>query len=413
MPALLASKQERLSQLSKVVIVGISLIVSVIISLIVVEWWLKVTGYEYRPYSSIFYHGGTRPGQSEGFFIPDRQEIWIPRPGMVSVPGYWGVDSDGFRLQSRPSESTPPSERVLVLGDSFAYGHGVSDAQAWPALLERSWRAAGQPVQVDNAGVPATSTDQQFARFKRLTRTPVHQRIIWLINHNDMIESTNVCLLAPVGNSYIQLPAWFNVGYWSGQLARYLHPALIDTRLGNLMTTLSVQGSGFYTLGCSRTYETTAEMKEAYYHKLSFVVRQARKYATRNGVNLTFVIAPTQVFFDRSLANEELGDLPFDLITRVLIEQDVDFIDLNYAIATQYDTSLVAFRQDLLHLDVSRIGSVLGTTSETVPLCSELGSQLFLDEWPTFSPPDWHLNVLGNQVVAETVWSHLERNNSN
>ncbi|HEX2483721.1 MAG TPA: SGNH/GDSL hydrolase family protein [Myxococcota bacterium] len=52
--------------------------------------------------------------------------------------------------------------RVLVLGDSFAFGFGVEDAEAFPAVLERS--LAPPPgfarVEVLNAGVAGWSADQ-------------------------------------------------------------------------------------------------------------------------------------------------------------------------------------------------------------------------------------------------------------
>ena len=47
------------------------------------------------------------------------------------------------------------TQRIGVIGDSVAMGHGVDDLQAWPALLEERLRAGGHDVDVLNAACPA------------------------------------------------------------------------------------------------------------------------------------------------------------------------------------------------------------------------------------------------------------------
>ncbi|MEO6029284.1 MAG: GDSL-type esterase/lipase family protein [Candidatus Binatia bacterium] len=56
----------------------------------------------------------------------------------------------------------PGAQRVLALGDSFTYGHGVQDAEAYPAVVEALLRARAHDVQVLNAGVPGYNTDQSY-----------------------------------------------------------------------------------------------------------------------------------------------------------------------------------------------------------------------------------------------------------
>jgi lysophospholipase L1-like esterase len=56
----------------------------------------------------------------------------------------------------------PGAQRVLALGDSFTYGHGVQDDQAYPAVVETLLRARAHDVQVLNAGVPGYNTDQSY-----------------------------------------------------------------------------------------------------------------------------------------------------------------------------------------------------------------------------------------------------------
>jgi acyl-CoA thioesterase-1 len=52
----------------------------------------------------------------------------------------------------------------VFLGDSLTAGLGLSEEQAFPALLERRLRAAGTPVRVVNAGVSGDTTAGGLSR---------------------------------------------------------------------------------------------------------------------------------------------------------------------------------------------------------------------------------------------------------
>jgi hypothetical protein len=68
----------------------------------------------------------------------------------------------GLRGGAAGAQKLPGVYRVLVLGDSFAFGFGVEDGEAFPAVLERA--LAPPPgfarVEVLNAGVAGWSADQ-------------------------------------------------------------------------------------------------------------------------------------------------------------------------------------------------------------------------------------------------------------
>ncbi len=59
------------------------------------------------------------------------------------------------------------TKRIVVLGDSFSFGHGVEVEEAWPARLESLLsEKLGQPVEVANLSVTGYGTDQQLLRFE-------------------------------------------------------------------------------------------------------------------------------------------------------------------------------------------------------------------------------------------------------
>src|SRR5438105_4069228 len=61
-----------------------------------------------------------------------------------------------------PDESSRP--KVVVLGDSLAAGLGLSQSDAYPALIEQKLRAAGYDWAVVNAGVSGDTSAAGLAR---------------------------------------------------------------------------------------------------------------------------------------------------------------------------------------------------------------------------------------------------------
>lgn len=70
-------------------------------------------------------------------------------------------DKEGFRISRAPTSdehsATTTAPRVVVLGDSHAYGHGVNDDQTFAALLSVH---LGEPVR--NLALPATATQREL-----------------------------------------------------------------------------------------------------------------------------------------------------------------------------------------------------------------------------------------------------------
>lgn len=61
----------------------------------------------------------------------------------------------------------PTGRRVLVIGDSFSFGHGVDVEAAWPARLEEALKQlTGEPAAVINQSVTGYGTDQQILRLE-------------------------------------------------------------------------------------------------------------------------------------------------------------------------------------------------------------------------------------------------------
>jgi len=89
---------------------------------------------------------------------------YVPRAGERGTENVWRrsvtIGADGLRENGR---ARPPGTPVLVLGDSFAFGDEVDDADTWPAQLEVQ---LGRPVL--NGGVFGYGLDQIVLRGEQL-----------------------------------------------------------------------------------------------------------------------------------------------------------------------------------------------------------------------------------------------------
>jgi hypothetical protein len=78
------------------------------------------------------------------------------------------INAAGYRGTLYPIAKPPGTFRVVTLGDSFCFGHGVEDNQTFSYLLERELRARmHRDVQVINLGVMGYGTEQELIRFER------------------------------------------------------------------------------------------------------------------------------------------------------------------------------------------------------------------------------------------------------
>jgi Lysophospholipase L1 and related esterases len=92
---------------------------------------------------------------------------WAHQPGQEGIfetPQFRTVvriNENGLRDRQHSYERQNDTERILVLGDSFAWGYGVEESERFSQLLEKSL-----DVEVINAGVSGYSTDQELLWYR-------------------------------------------------------------------------------------------------------------------------------------------------------------------------------------------------------------------------------------------------------
>lgn len=104
------------------------------------------------------------------YFTFDDQLGWELKPGAEGR-----LQSDEFdvaiRINSQgersdvvvPTERTPGRRRIVTIGDSFTFGHGVEATETWPARLAQLL----PDTEVVNLAVTGYGTDQQLLRLEK------------------------------------------------------------------------------------------------------------------------------------------------------------------------------------------------------------------------------------------------------
>ena len=100
---------------------------------------------------------------------PDPQVSFRLTPGFsAEVEGKrYTVNQHGMRGEDLPIEKPAGSKRILVLGDSYAFGFGVDDEDTISAQLERALRPDTPSLQVLNMGVPGYQSGQELKVLER------------------------------------------------------------------------------------------------------------------------------------------------------------------------------------------------------------------------------------------------------
>jgi len=98
--------------------------------------------------------------------VYSEQYGWVPRAGFHLRLGRGPettINAAGYRGTLYPLDRTPGKVRLLMLGDSLAFGYGVADEDTSSRQLEQ----IEPSLEVVNLAVQGYGTDQEFLRFER------------------------------------------------------------------------------------------------------------------------------------------------------------------------------------------------------------------------------------------------------
>ncbi len=123
----------------------------------------------------------------------DPELVYELRPGHYRVEGIFfripaydvAIDANGCRMQAFDQSVTDSGNRpVLLVGDSFTFGDGVSGAQTFPVLLESLLPG----VRMINCGVPGYNL-VQVVRAAELRAARFHPALLAILIYRNDLES--------------------------------------------------------------------------------------------------------------------------------------------------------------------------------------------------------------------------------
>lgn len=107
--------------------------------------------------------------EEPGHEVTGHRYLYDETLGWRNIPGWNAtthdraltINSRGLRDREYDLAKPEGAFRILVLGDSFTWGYGVSDEEIFTERLEAALTRDGRNVEVLNAGVSGWGTDQQ------------------------------------------------------------------------------------------------------------------------------------------------------------------------------------------------------------------------------------------------------------
>ncbi|MGE0709481.1 MAG: SGNH/GDSL hydrolase family protein [Planctomycetota bacterium] len=168
------------------------------------------------------------------FFTPGIYRSAEPPVCWELLPSYQGVyhqqtellATSTNALSMRDPELTPARrearQRVLLLGDSVAFGRGVADERTFARRLEARWSGSA----VFNSGVPGYDTRQELERLRRLGPGLRPQLVVLEWYRNDVLVPSDAVAakvfegyLVPLGSTEADFRSW------KSRYVTHTHPA--------------------------------------------------------------------------------------------------------------------------------------------------------------------------------------------
>jgi lysophospholipase L1-like esterase len=122
--------------------------------------------------------------------IPDPDLLFrvLPAPPGGRLGSYDGINAHGFRGRDPDgAASGSQARRVLVLGDSVAFGWGLTEVDTtFPAALERDLAAGGDQWEVYNLAQPGYSTTQGRLLYERWVARIEPHAVVLSFGWNDV-----------------------------------------------------------------------------------------------------------------------------------------------------------------------------------------------------------------------------------
>jgi lysophospholipase L1-like esterase len=193
------------------------------------------------------------------------------------------TNAHGLRDRDRPAKA-PGSNRVLVIGDSYAWGYAVAEDEAFPQAAERLLRESGrEDIEVINGGIPDYNSRQERQLLEHLLPIYRPDAVFLAYVVNDAEPST--AMPTPPEETYRHSRSWFLTEVAERLNRRVFRRRVLPSAKDNVGTS--------YLDGFEEGSVKWRDSREA--------IRQMRDLSQAAGIPFTVLVMPdfTQDFGDR------------------------------------------------------------------------------------------------------------------
>ncbi len=239
------------------------------------------------------------------------------------------INNEGFRKNNNTSkQKSNNTYRIIAVGDSFTFGHGLNESEAYPDLLERNIQNQYKikTIEVLNAGVPGYGPDQEYSLIinKLIEYNP--DLIIWNLTSYDYYDMTfAVPSIFSIDNKgkLITLDARKNWLYIQDKLLIYTPKIIKNTYLFDF----SVSQLSHLSLLSGRPNINAEQLTNWAYTKLIEQIDDVNKISQKRGFKLLITRLPTKAEFNNN--SPKIFNTIFTKLSNYLHDNNISYIDLS------------------------------------------------------------------------------------
>ncbi|MFI5348037.1 MAG: SGNH/GDSL hydrolase family protein [Elusimicrobiota bacterium] len=260
----------------------------------------------------------------------DPADRFDPELGWAPIPNYQAlIESDRVttnRLGFRSPELDDDRDKIVILGDSVAWGNGVGDEQTVSSRLQR--RLSGMPLQVVNMAVSGYGPDQEYVWLRRNISSLNRRRktkliVLVLCAYNDLDDLANPFAEGRIKPHYRMRDGRLNA---PSPVSKY--------GLTNLICAMGLPGAWkrklLLALNDPASYDESELLMREFYHRI-------QRLAEDSGARFAVVVSP----WEDNLRGRELGQ--YERFGRILAGQGYAVIDFKPVLGRQGDPAPFLF----------------------------------------------------------------------
>ena len=292
--------------------------------------------------------------KGEAYSQRDPVRGWVNRPNIVVSYGEpefvtkVSHDSHGFRGAEVSPTPAPGRTRILVLGDSFAYGVGVEDDETFSAVLARR----DPTLDVINAGVNGYGTNQQLLLLRDQGRQLQPDVVLVAFFWNDAANNLHSHVRFRLEDGKLVYPTPLDLP--AEEIVAPRRPVLRQSYTyrfaSDRLKVLGFRLKGLLGRPQAASWLREGEHAEAW--ELAFaLLREVNRVATEAGARMALVIIPDQVQVHPGFETVGLTEDDYqvqDRLLRFAKQEGVPAIDLLPALRADHAAhgELLYYRRD-------------------------------------------------------------------